>query len=156
MIVTTSIFEGELTVGQITEDHIAARLQWFINKYEPLYLRMLLGGELYDLLTTELSNQTHDVKWDDLAEKVKPMTANYIYFFYKIENESQSTGVGLVKQKAKNATRESVIDKAVARWNEMVNMVMDFNSWIRERKNDYPEYKAKLSAIYHYKNTFGL
>jgi hypothetical protein len=155
MITTPEIFEGELSIGQITQPDVAARVQLFINKYEPLYLAMLLGKELAALLKTEYAKETHDEKWDILADKVRPMLAGYIYFYYRLNEDTVSTGVGEVSEQSENATRTTPIYKIVKVWNEMAQQSVDFLSWMD--RDVYPEYGGyRLVEIYGTKNTFGL
>jgi len=156
MIVTTKLFEGTLAIGQIEQAHIAARVQWFIDEYEPLFLRMLLGRELAELLKTEFEKPEHDTKWNELAKQIEPMAVRYVYCYYKSNSENLSAGVGSVKPRAKNATREPEINNTIPRWNEMVDMVMAFQHWINNRKSDYPKHRHQISAICKYKNSFGI
>jgi hypothetical protein len=154
MILTPDIFEGEITIGQLDNVDVAARLQWFVEKYEPLYLRRLLGRELAGMLSSEIENETHDAKWDDLANELKSMLANYVYYYYQTDNETTSAGVGEVETEAENAVKTTVIYKTVKAWNDMVKQNLDFRMWID--RTVYPEYKPCISELFHFKNTFGL
>jgi hypothetical protein len=130
-------------------------VQWFINKYEPRYLAMLLGEELANSLQTECVKDGHDRKWDALAEKVRPMLAGYIYFYYRMDEDTQSTGVGEVAGQSENAARTTPSYKMAKVWNDMVHQSVEFLSWID--LSVYPEYGGyRITEIYGTKNTFGI
>lgn len=46
-LIDASYFVGELTIPNTDSQPIAERVQWFIDKYEPQFLQMLLGYPLY-------------------------------------------------------------------------------------------------------------
>ncbi|MDR2775630.1 MAG: hypothetical protein LBC19_12990 [Tannerella sp.] len=142
MIVKPSDFQGELSIGQVEHPDIAARVQLSIDKYEPLYLRKLLGNELATLLKTEYAKEEPEQKWRDLADKIKTPCTLYIYYNYVRGNVTLSTGVGEVLSKSENAVNMPVIDKSVSAWNEMVKHNHDFLSWVES--DTYPEYDRKL------------
>jgi hypothetical protein len=155
MIVEPALFQGELAIGQVEQPDVAARVQWFISKYEPLYLRKLLGKALAELFACEYANETHDAKWDVLADKVRPLLLGYIYFYYQLNAETVSTGVGEVSEQSENAVRTSATYKMVRAWNEMSHGSVEFCSWID--RTVYPEYGGYcITDIYGMKNTFGL
>ena len=155
MIITPDIFEVGLKIGQVEHSDVAARVQWFINEYEPRYLSKLLGKALARLFREEYAKETHDARWDALAANVKNMVARYVYFYYHIKNETVTTGVGEAIMKTENAERTTIAYKAVAAWNEMVEMNLEFCQSID--RDVYPEYSGYvISDIYTFKNTFGI
>jgi hypothetical protein len=159
MIVGPSDFQGELSIGQVEHPDMAARVQWFIDKYEPLYLRKLLGNELAALLETEYAKEEPEQKWIDLADKIKTPCSLYVYYMYRKDSVTSYAGVGEVLGKSENAANMPVIDKMVSAWNEMVKHNHDFLLWVD--KNTYPEYDRGLhclndSDIYRVINAFGI
>jgi hypothetical protein len=155
MIITPDIFEVGLTIGQVEQPAVAARVQWFIDEYEPRYLRKLLGKELARLFQQEYVKEAHDAKWDKLADDVKKMATRYVYFHYHRKNETITTGVGEEMSQAENAVRTTIAYKAVDVWNEMVEMNLEFCQNIDRAA--YPEYAGYvISDIYTFKNTFGI
>jgi hypothetical protein len=162
MMLTPSIFEGELSIGQVEQPDVAASVQWFINKYEPLYLAKLLGEALArglgEQFPTPAPTPAPAQRWLDLAEKVKPMLSGYVYFYYQRNAETQSAGVGEVEAQAENSTRRTVSYKMVRAWNEAAKQAKQFRAWIDTAV--YPEYSGAITCdnadIYELKNSFGL
>jgi hypothetical protein len=155
MIATPEIFHSELSIGQVQYPDVAERVRWFIKKYEPKYLRKLLGEKLAELLETEYAKEEHEEKWDILADKVRPMLAGYIYFYFQCNEETTSAGVGEVSEQSENAVRTTATYKMVRAWNEMAHDSVEFCSWID--RTTYPEYGGyRISDIYGTKNTFGI
>jgi hypothetical protein len=158
MIVTPSIFEGELSIGQMEQPDVAASVQLFINKYEPLYLAKLLGVVLAKELKAGLLAPEPAQKWLDLSQEVKPMLANYVYYHFRIDNETDTAGVGEVEAKAENAYRVTAAYKIVRAWNEAARLARKFRSCIDREL--YPEYDGTTTDfnkdIYKLINTFGI
>ncbi|MDR0756935.1 MAG: hypothetical protein LBF85_03715 [Tannerella sp.] len=121
MIVTPDIFQGEIAIGQINHPDVIAGVQWFIDKYEPKYLRLMLGGKLYDELVAELSKEIPEEKWVKLAHRLRTPCAGYIYYYIRRDSASETAGAGEVLTEAENAIRRSPAKKMAFAWNEMVD-----------------------------------
>jgi hypothetical protein len=155
MIITPDIFEVGLVIGQAEKPEVAARVQWFIDEYEPEYLKKLLGKELARLFQEEYVKENHDAKWDKLADAIKKMIARYVYYHYHRKSETVTTGVGEEIAQAENAIRTTIFPKAVDAWNEMVEKNLEFCQNIDRAA--YPEYAGYvMSDIYLFRNTFGI
>ncbi|MDR2127306.1 MAG: hypothetical protein LBP63_10835 [Prevotellaceae bacterium] len=154
MIVTTAIFEGEITIGQLEYPDRQAQVQWFINQYEPKYLAKLLGLELATELLTEYAKEVHAEKWNILANKVKMAAACYIYFYFQKDSATASVGAGVIEMETENGTHVNNEYKMLNAWNRMVGFSIDFPFWID--RTEYPAYKCVISDINVFKNTFGL
>lgn len=158
MVLTPSIFEGELSIGQLEEPDVAATVQWFINKYEPLYLAKLLGERLATALYEALKEAQPAQRFLDLAEKVKPLLAGYVYFYCRRDSETQSAGVSEVEAQTENARSVTASYKMVRAWNEAATAARQFRSWIDV--SVYPEYDGAITCgnadMYELKNSFGI
>lgn len=66
MIIDTSYFFGDILIGQLSEQSVQDKVNWFINQYEPEILRGLLGYETYSKLMLALSQGSVEAKWMDL------------------------------------------------------------------------------------------
>lgn len=155
MIVKPSDFQGEITIGQVEHQNVAAAVQLFISKYEPKFLNQLIGSALAGQLEEEMTKETPGQIWVDLAGRVKLPCANYIYYWYQRDAITDSAGAGEVEAQAENATRVTVADKAARAWNEMAELNLEFLSWIN--KAVYPSYKANgNSDIYCAINSLGI
>jgi hypothetical protein len=182
MIVTPSDFQGKLSIGQLEHPDVAARVQLFIDEYEPLYLSNLLGDELSQSFEAgyvkELAGdfvlaggywrdagvwiddlEWPEQKWTHLADKIKRPCILYIYYKYREDNVTQYAGVGEVLNKSENAVNMPVDYKMIRAWNEMVKRNLDFRLWIDEKT--YPEYSRKFyrnlhTEIFSMINRFGI
>lgn len=74
MLIDTSYFEGDLSIGQITSPAVIASVNLFIKKYEDEFLVKLLGYPLFKSFITGLAADPVDQKWFDLLNGVE-----YIY-----------------------------------------------------------------------------
>jgi hypothetical protein len=154
MIVKPSDFQGGISIGQVGQPDVAAHVQWYIDKYEPLYLRGLLGNELAQLLESEYAKEQPEQKWIDLANEAKKSCALYVYYMYLKGNVTTNDGVGEVLNKSENAVNMPVVDKMVTTWNEMVKYNLEFRAWVD--KGIYPEYAMNDVFIYRTTNAFGI
>ncbi|HXS55730.1 MAG TPA: hypothetical protein VN726_06375, partial [Hanamia sp.] len=66
MLIDTSYFEAELSMGQITSPAVVASVNLFIEKYEEDLLTTLLGYPLYKAFMLGLADDPIDQKWVDL------------------------------------------------------------------------------------------
>lgn len=139
-IITPFDFIGENAIAQVQiVTAVEENLQWFINKYEPKFLKILLGDDLYQEFITGLAVlPTPDQKWLDLRDNtdIKPMLIDYIYYWYTKNDVTHTTGTAEVMAKNENSTITNRADKMARAWNEMVSMAMPFTV----DKTIYPSY----------------
>jgi len=132
-IITPSIFIAEISIPQKANPHEnGGNLQEFIDKYEKKFLIELFGVTFYNELIAGLALPDIDpekAKWLAIVNEtdLKQMIANYVYWFYKRDETTQSGGISEAKAKAENANVTNSIDKQVRAWNEMVQMVRLFD-----------------------------
>lgn len=127
-IIAPSDFKAQNSIAQRETPPVAALIQEFIDKYEPMFLKKLLGLSLYNELTTGLATNPIDPKWTALRDdtEIKPMLVDYIYYWYLRNQTTLTGGVSELKPKAENAVPVSNVDKQVRAWNEMVLMARPF------------------------------
>lgn len=140
-IITPIDFKGERVIGQVENATVRANVQWFIDKYEPDFLKKLLGLTLYQEFITGLTPvpvepptipptyEPIDPKWLSLRDEtdLKQMLIDYVYYWYQRNNATNTGGVGEVKPKADNANSVSPAQKMVTAWNEMAEMARLFD-----------------------------
>lgn len=131
-IITPAIFKGEITIAQTENNFMATNVQDFIDKYEPKFLKKLLGVVLAKYFVEGLSvtpSTDIDPKWITLRDEtdLKAMIANYVYYWYKRDETTQSSGISEVKPVGMNSSVTNSIDKQVRAWNEMVGMTRLFD-----------------------------
>ncbi|MES2593142.1 MAG: hypothetical protein V4608_14765 [Bacteroidota bacterium] len=128
-IITPADFTAELTIAQTENPYQHNVVQDFIDKYEPKFLRSLLGLELANDFVTGLTEDPIQTKWDNLRDNtdLKDMMKNYIYYWYKRNENTKSMGISEVKPKAENANAVDGNNKMTRAWNEMVKMNREFD-----------------------------
>jgi len=172
--ITAASFIGEILIPNVSGTGYAeianlASLNVFIDKYEPLFLKELLGDDLYTAYAAGIAvTPTPEAKWTALKNKIfvnigtSPAIvylspeANYIYFFFQRNQATVTLTNSEVQTKQENATVISPAQKMIDAWNSMANDTELIRDWINDNITDYPEYltsdKGNLSHI----NIYGL
>lgn len=147
-IITPTAFKAQNSIAQREQPAVAALIQEFIDKYEPLFLKKLLGIDLYNEFIAGLAEDPIDSKWISLRDdtELKNMLVNYVYYWYMRNQSTLSAGISEVKPKAENATPVSSVDKQVRAWNEMVLAVRPFTLDV----SIYPLYVRPPFHMYRY------
>jgi hypothetical protein len=141
MIVQTSDFiGGKIKIANVAQEDVAADLQIFINDYEPEYLTYLLGADLYADLVAGLAIDPIPAKWTALVEQISVAVANYIYWFYMRDNNTQTVAMGETKGKSANAGAALPDEKLIRAWNEMVKLSYNTVQFIKDNPTDYGDY----------------
>lgn len=164
-IIVPNDFKGENTIAQVngTVGGVNSTLQGFIDKYEPKFLRELLGTVLANEFVAGLAVtpvEDIDPKWIALRDEtdIKQMIIDYVYFFYMRNQTTSTAGMSEVKGKTDNATPVNSVFKQDRAWNEMANMARffdldvavypDFNR-VHWRRYSYWRYGCGVSEIYY-------
>lgn len=142
---------------------------WIADK-EPIFLRAMLGDELYSRLRKEHNERRHnhhdspDYNKEQLFDKVKEILvdseylrspiAYYVYFFYERNRVSVTTVSGERVKKSNESTAASPMFKLVALWNDMV----DWNYRIIEafERAEIPVNPDLDDDIFHKINIFNI
>lgn len=142
-IVTYSDFTGEINLSASNAE-MQAPITAAITRYEREFLALLLGDKLADAMIADytggspsqealdlfngvtafditISSKAVTRKWAGL--KTGKAIAYYIYYKYRLENESRMSGVGQTVFKAENADRADFTEKLVTIWNKLVQLV---------------------------------
>lgn len=138
-----------------------------IDYFEDKFLISILGQDLYDafiegITPVEGEHEEEEIedKWLLLKSKLidedkkNSPIANYIYCYIMPQLVLKTTRDGIVVSKgSETSSFVSGINKQVAAWNEMVDMLDIFYQWLRENNN----YDATiLYNPYKYANSFGI
>lgn len=170
MTIDTTYFYGPLSIAQLSQAAVRSTVQAFINEYEAQLLHQLLGPELYLAYKSgitgavqkyidirdgkEYTNKAgQQVKWCGLAftegtapyETKLSLIANYVYFHYRADNATQTTGTGEKNAEAKNATEASPRRKMVKAWNQMVEWNEQLVEFLIANDTIYPEFLSYYS-----------
>lgn len=136
-IVVPADFVGEVNIPNTGDTYLGtnSNVQYFINKYEPIFLENLLGYDLYQLYligitpvpvepaTNPVTYQPIAQIWINIQTMAKPLLINFIYYYYKLDEVTYSSSTGESRTKSENSTSESPGKKMQLRWNEMVRWV---------------------------------
>lgn len=154
-LIDKTYFVGELDIANTNNANVEARLQWFIDKYEPEFLRLLLGADLYTSYVAGITVVDPDpvpAEWLALQnfEGFKKAIACYVYFHYMRDQFTQTVGLGEVKPTAENATRDDSSFKMARAINEVVRWVKDNTlvEFINANVSDYPGWVMPESYTY--------
>ena len=165
-IVTTSDFVGDLSIAQIEQANIAANVEDFIVKYEAEYLLKVLGYTLLTAYNAGITAANADyIKVRDGGTYVdfygdtvkypgmKAAIANYIYYYYSVNDSTFTTGSG--EQTLQKATAASSLDKQVRAWNRMVNVNKSLRAFL-QANTVYGFVSYNYNEMFVYQNTLGL
>lgn len=176
MIIDYTFFQsGELRISGLplpevtpgpTNNAVLYDLSAYIARYEDEYLELALG-EMYNPFCEYLrSGESGDDRWDNLKGKLaielkdsgftlkRSPIANYVYFHYLRDHQSDATATG-VKKDTDEGTLVSPELKMVRAWNDMVSMNDALFRWIDSNRNDYPEWSYDVYLLGKI-NIFGL
>ena len=151
MLINEEYFKGEIVIpnlnsvgngisSQIASSNLELLLS-FIDKYEKRFLVSLLGRCCADEFYKEIEKWELSGKWLDLKNKLVDETlkispiANYVYYWYRRNDVSITTGIGEMETDSDNSVRVSSALKMCRAWNEMVEWVIDTRVWMKSSCN---------------------
>lgn len=142
-LIAPADFKGENNIPD--KDLVGENLQGFIDKYEAIFLKKLMGADLY---TVYLATPTN-IRFTNLMQWVKPAEIDYVYWFWMQDQQIQTLGTGTGQTKKQNAITATPWPKMVRAWNEMVGYNKEFNKYVDDNKLTYPEYTVYLPFWYY-------
>lgn len=149
-IITTSYFKnGIKAIPNLNKDWILEAVESSINIYEQIYLRDVLGYELYKLLLADMEEDViserfsslldgaeyHSgsglMKWGGLKDETlfESPIAYFVAFNHMRDNATQFTGIGEQQSKSTNAIVISQASKIMQNWNaarDLTVILVDF------------------------------
>lgn len=160
MILSTQDFTGKYQIS--TGMYDTAKLQDYINRYEPRYLKELFGVSLYNDFQSDLVNNVpqspnflilFNALSSDLgynfyyfngiyegvnqidSEGIKEMLKGFIYFEYVKDLSNQITPIGLVKPQNENSTvANTLFSMMYTRYNEAIRSYNSIRDFIRQTR----------------------
>jgi hypothetical protein len=171
---SAAYFVGEILIPNISgtstqEQANLLPLQIAMAKYEPMYLKMLLGEDLFTAYVAGIAAGSPDAKWVTLNNMIyytdaaltaagtgiSPV-ADYVYFYYQRSQATLTLTNSEVKAAHENFTVDSPAEKMIAAWNDMVRLSGEIQSYIID--NDYPEFfTSKVQpTVFTRINSFGI
>lgn len=155
MLIDSTYFVGELNIANTDTVPVQENLQLFINKYEPKFLKMLLGNTLYneyligitpvpvDPPTDPVTFEPIPQKWLDLQDQLRNITtkvspiANYIYFFFVRDAVLYNSGTGVQQAEGENSIRGNSQIKTVRAWNEINELSFEIYKFLKTNVSIY-------------------
>lgn len=157
MILSTTDFTGKYQIS--TGMYDTAKLQDYINRYEPRYLKELFGVSLYNDFQSDLLNNvprspnflvvfnplSEDMGYNFYyfngiyegvnqidSEGIKEMLKGFIYFEYVKDLSNQITPIGLVKPQNENSTvANTLFSMMYTRYNEAIRSYNSIRDFIK-------------------------
>ena len=165
---TKSYFIGDIFIPNLSQliaskpnNANVAELTDFIAIYEPKYLKLLLGEDLYDLFYTGIGATSPEAKWTALKTKLYPdyfttPAAYYVYFFLRRFQLSVTVLNGEVQPSFENTTPVSQNFKMIHAWNRMVDLSVKIQEWLQESDQitTYPDFA--IEEEFGYINQWGI
>lgn len=96
---------------------IISDIQAYIAKYEPRFLRMLLGSDVAD----NIEDYPAIVALLAQSDKGTSVIAKYVYFYYLRDHMTFNTVAGEKLKNTEKSTRTSPTHRLVRVWNDMVD-----------------------------------
>lgn len=96
---------------------IISDIQAYIAKYEPRFLRMLLGSDVAD----NIEDYPAIIALLAQPDKGTSVIAKYVYFYYSRDHMTFNTVAGEKLKNTENSTRTSPTHRLVRIWNDMVD-----------------------------------
>lgn len=172
MIINSTYFHDETGIpGLTTADGVTpnivtvkqAQLTRAINTYEPKFLELVMGGDMYDDYT---ANKT-DERWTAFEAKLRNETlltspvADYVFWYLWKAICQPYSGIGSSVPVAKDAVILPYTSRTVPAWNHMAREMRKFFKWLEENLstyeiNDLSFDRSNWSALCSPANDFGL
>lgn len=143
---------GRLAIAGLAGNDSAAQahqaaMQKHINRFEPHYLKRLLGKDLYDAFKLGMSVTTPDARWSDLAAQIYDTTnkesplANVVWYKWMVDHQTFNTMSGIKKMTAADSISSNNAQMTTGIFNEAVDAFQDIYDWLEENESDYPEWE---------------
>lgn len=148
MITSTADFKGEITIAQATVTPVNENVLWFINEYEPIYLRELFGETFAALFVAGINPPVTDpitpvdARWTAILNLpgFKLAIDRYIYYWYMRDQAEQTVGTGTGRPKNTNLINVSARDKVSKAWYKMYRVNWQVLRFLECNPDIYPEF----------------
>ena len=144
MLLKTSDFEGQLTIGQFQLNKPI--LEWYIENKEALFFADYFSLKYYIDLKARLESANPEEK--EIAEKefakIKfPLTA-YVWLYYTTNETEKTVGSGVVLEDSQNSQPVNIDTKCTRIYNEMIKHLRESCGDIEELQTQKLRYRNYL------------
>jgi hypothetical protein len=148
-LIDTSYFTGPIHIGGLSSQHVRAKIEGYIEEYEPQFLSLLFGDVFYAEYVAGLELEDNAI-WTALqTEDLKKAIACYVYYYYMRDLETLTTSLGEQKPQTENSTQASGINKQVSAWNSMVIRVRKIYDYLYANTETYPTWDNNYQYGYY-------
>lgn len=164
-------FVGEMTIAQLSQEWVSENFEAQRDKLQTQYLNKMLGKTLAKNFLNGLdvvSPIVPEQKWLDLRDgvegkwggfinegKTSPI-ANYVYYYYNLDLYSASVGSGEVVPANENSRHVLNYSKLCKIWNEMVEMNLELNLFLRGGNYNYSPCSCSGNELFKIKNSLNV
>jgi hypothetical protein len=147
VLIDFTFFKRSLFIAQKSQQEVRDNIDDYIQDKEPEILKRLLGNELYTDFMDGLELDPVPQKWVDLKSNLvdedlkKSLIANYVYCAMLHDEATENSGIGVVRKEGENSQKASPVKKIVDSWNDMVDMICQFDQEIKQYPEEYPSYR---------------
>lgn len=145
-----------------------ARIEDYIERYEPRYLTDLLGAALYDEFKADLvvgggipSEQRFIKIFEQLSvdlsscvvysEGIVEMLKGFVYFEFMKDKVSQPSSLGNLIPEGENSQVPNTLKNMMyTRYNEAVRSYRTIQTWIAKNLNDYSNFNGNEKEFTHW------
>jgi hypothetical protein len=167
MITDLTYFINDLHLAQKGQLAVGLKITQYIDQFEPEYLTLMLGSQMYAEFNNGLIAPTPDQKWIDLRDgadfvnshgitvhwpgfnkKGQSPIAAYVYYKYVRSEARFLVGSGAITPNVENARRVDVIPLQVNAWNSMIDLNLLLFSFLRANSMTYPTWGNYNTSLY--------
>lgn len=160
MILDNSYFKGEIFIPNLigsspVNQARSTELENFATIYESEYLELMFGETFAAAIIATPSSYTALMAYLLTQTKGSPL-ANYVYYHFRANELTQTTGAGEAVMNTENATLKNATYKLVKAWNNMVDMSQKAYDYVEDNSGDYPLYDSEVGFPFTKINSFGV
>lgn len=138
-----------------------AELADFIARYEPIFLKAVLGDSLYSAFVAGYATVPRPAKWTalynaliDSTNKISPI-ANYCWYCWQEQHQIIGTASADIMIQGANSAVATNIQKYVQVNEDMITRLITFYDWLDTNIADYSEYDGSVYPLESI-NQFGI
>lgn len=142
-------------LGALMQSVSESNLNYFIAKYEPECMSLVLGESLYRSFIDGLNDDPNNEIWINLKDALfreegkygfSPI-ANYVYFYVMKDSRSKTTPKGEISEISSLSEARDNQFKMINAWNDMCRQVFSFRkNFLLKNWNDYKAYAGNLDV----------
>lgn len=122
---------------------VKSAVEGFIEQYQPIYLRKVLGDTLAEAIEEDETSATYT----DLIDQIKEPLAEFVFFHIIGSTNDTATINGMIRLKNAENNSISALRPMVSAWNRMVELHKAFVKWAETSAFDVIIQKEMLTHL---------